>query len=272
LELDTFGPLDYVAAIGAAAAEGYDVLIIDSLSHAWVGKGGALEQVDNAAKRERGNTFGAWRNVTPQHNALIDAIIGARLHVIATMRSKTDYVQEKDERTGRTVVRKVGMAPVQRDGMEYEFDLVADLDQDNNMIVSKSRCPSMTGEVVRRAGAEVAEKLVAWLSDGEPETAKPTVAKSKPASIGGVPLGPVSEPEPEPMGYDSDEDDEPEPLPPELAPVGVVESFTELLNACRSESDLKSVAADIKRSVDDADARAALVGVYRARLAEVKVA
>jgi len=62
----------------------------------------------------------------------------------ATMRAKTEYVQEKNEKTGKVSVRKVGMAPVQRDGLEYEFDVVADLDQDNNLIVGKTRCPSLT--------------------------------------------------------------------------------------------------------------------------------
>jgi len=183
LGLETHGPLDYVRAIADAEDEGFDVVIIDSLSHAWVGKGGALEQVDNAAKRQRGNSFGAWRDVTPQHNALIDAIVGAKLHVIATMRSKTEYVQEKDERSGKTVVRKVGMAPVQRDGMEYEFDLVADLDQDNNLIVSKSRCPAMTGQVVRRAGLDVAATLREWLTDGVASVDEPTKTRTPLAEI-----------------------------------------------------------------------------------------
>src|SRR5262245_61668408 len=75
LELDSFAPSHYVEAIQAADAAGYDVLVIDSLSHAWMGKDGALEQVDRIAKRSQtGNTFGAWRDVTPQHNAMIEAM------------------------------------------------------------------------------------------------------------------------------------------------------------------------------------------------------
>ena len=96
------------------------MLIIDSLSHAWAGKDGALELVDKAAARERGNSFAAWRHVTPLHNAMVDAIIGARLHIIVTMRSKVEWVIEKDER-GKAVPRKIGLQPVQREGLEYEF-------------------------------------------------------------------------------------------------------------------------------------------------------
>ncbi|MDF2439183.1 MAG: hypothetical protein JWN98_167, partial [Abditibacteriota bacterium] len=119
LELEVFSPQMYVDAIQAAEEAGYEVLVIDSLSHAWTGKGGALEQVDRSAKRSQsGNTFGAWRNVTPLHNAMVDAIINTKMHVITTMRAKSGYVQEKDEKTGMVTVRKVGLAPVQRDGLE----------------------------------------------------------------------------------------------------------------------------------------------------------
>lgn len=166
VELTTFGPDVYVSAIRAAAQAGYDVLVIDSLSHAWMGKDGALERVDKAAKREpRGNSFAAWRDVTPQHNALVDAILAAPMHVVVTMRAKTEYVLEEDSR-GKKVPRKVGMAPVQRDGVEYEFDVVADMNLNNEFVVSKTRCPALAGQVFDKPGEDVAAILRAWLSDG----------------------------------------------------------------------------------------------------------
>jgi hypothetical protein len=174
LQLELFSPANYVAAIQAADQAGYDVLIIDSLSHAWMGKGGALEMVDQAAKRDaRGNSFTAWRDVTPEHNKMVDAILGSRAHVIATVRAKMAHVQEKDERTGKTTIRKLGMEPVQRDGMEYEFDVVGDLNQDNEMVVSKTRCPSLSGAIIAKPGQQVAEVLRSWLSAGEPVTTPP---------------------------------------------------------------------------------------------------
>lgn len=166
LPLDTFSPAIYVQAIQAAEAAGYDVLVIDSLSHAWAGKDGALEQVDKAAARTRGNSFAAWREVTPQHNALVDAIVRAKLHVVATMRAKTEYVVDKDERTGKTTPRKVGLAPVQRDGMEYEFDIVADMDHENRFIVSKTRLSDLAGAVIQRPGPELGEQIRNWLMSG----------------------------------------------------------------------------------------------------------
>lgn len=166
LELDSFAPATYVQAIQAADALGYEVLVIDSLSHAWMGKDGALEQVDRAAKRSSsGSSFNAWREVTPMHNALVEAILQSRCHIIVTMRSKTEYVLETNER-GRQAPRKVGLAPVQRDGLEYEFDVVAALDDEHNLVVHKTRCAALDRLVVQHAGEEVGQRLRAWLSDG----------------------------------------------------------------------------------------------------------
>ncbi len=164
LELERFHPQHYIDAIDAAASAGYSVLVIDSLSHAWMGKDGALELVDRASARNKGNAFGAWREVTPLHNALVDALIGAPLHIIATMRTKTEYVHEKDEKTGRTVVRKLGLQPVQRDGLEYEFDVVGDLTKENELVITKTRCPSLKGLVIPQPGEEVAGTLSDWLA------------------------------------------------------------------------------------------------------------
>lgn len=162
---DTFSPQVYIDAIHAAAKGGYDVIVIDSLSHAWMGVGGALEMVDNAARKSQSrNTFTAWRDVTPLHNALIDAILAAPIHVIATMRAKTEYVLE--EVNGKKMPRKIGIQPVQRDGMDYEFDVVADLDENHNMIIGKTRCDALDGKSFRHAGRDVAEMLTAWLTDG----------------------------------------------------------------------------------------------------------
>lgn len=177
LDLDHHAPAEYVEAIKDAAREGYDVLVIDSLSHAWNGRGGALEMVDNAAKRTQGNSFAGWRDVTPQHNALVDAILAFPGHVIVTMRAKTEYVMEADKR-GKMTPRKVGMAPIQRDGVEYEFDVVGDMDFDHNLVISKSRCSALADAVIAKPTMEVAETLRAWLSDG---VEAPTRSNARPA-------------------------------------------------------------------------------------------
>jgi len=169
LELSApFSPDKYIAAIAAAASAGYEVVILDSLSHAWVGTGGVLDIVDNAAKASTsGNTYMAWKAGTPVQNALIEAIVTAKIHVIGTMRSKTEYILVKNDR-GKEAPRKVGMAPVQRDGFEYEFDVMFEMDADNNAVVTKSRCSELNGAVIPKPGEDVAQTLRRWLSGEAP--------------------------------------------------------------------------------------------------------
>lgn len=164
-----FHPDRFCQAIKAAADAGYGVLVIDSLSHAWSGKGGLLEIVDDEVARSRsGNSFAAWKVATPIQLRLVEAILAAPMHVIATMRSKQEYIIEQVERNGRTVSqpRKLGMAPVQRDGMEFEFDIFADLDVDNTLIVSKTRCSALTGAVIKKPGQQMADTIRQWLDSG----------------------------------------------------------------------------------------------------------
>ncbi len=164
IDLDTFSPLHYIEAIKAASDAGYSVLVIDSLSHAWNGPGGLLEMVENITKRNQNrSSFNAWGEATPLQNRLIDAITRANLHVIVTMRTKTEYVVEQNER-GKSAPRKVDTAPVQRADVEYEFDVYADLDIDNTLIVHKSRCPELSGAIIPKPGGSVAETLKKWLA------------------------------------------------------------------------------------------------------------
>jgi len=170
-ELTDFSPDRYTQMVQMAGKMGYAVLIIDSLSHAWEGAGGALDLKDRA-----GGSWTAWRNVTPLHNRMIDAILQSPMHVITTMRSRMEYVQETDS-AGKTVVRRVGMAPVQRPGMEYEFDVVMDIDQAHIATVSKSRCSAIADMKMEKPGPEFAELLLAWLDGGAPaaRAARPAI-------------------------------------------------------------------------------------------------
>lgn len=180
LDLDRHGPENYCDAIEAAQDAGYDVIVIDSLSHAWAGKDGALEQVDKVAKREgKANNFTAWRDITPKHNRLVDTILSCKAHVIASMRSKMEYVLEKDEKTGKSAPRKVGLAPIQRDGLDYEFTVVGDMNLNHELIISKSRCSAIgVGDIIDKPGEKFAKTLREWLGSG----AAP-VARQAPAPV-----------------------------------------------------------------------------------------
>ena len=174
LELGSYDPRQLVEMIDAAAQRGDQVLCIDSLSHFWMGKDGELEQVDRISRRSQGNnSFGAWKQVTPIHNELVDRIIGAPLHVLVSLRAKTEWVLERNEKTGKTAPRKIGLAPVMRDGIEYEFDVCGEMDQENTLIITKSRCPKLTGGVFLKPGKEVAEILKEWLNGPPPPPQEP---------------------------------------------------------------------------------------------------
>jgi len=182
IELDDFWPGKYVEYIQAAVAYGYDVLIIDSLSHAWSGSGGILAMHDKETKQQKGNnTWAAWAKVTPQQTLFIDRILEADIHIISTMRAKTEWgVDERNKPV------KIGLAPVQGKGIEYEFDVLADMDMENNMIVTKTRCVALTSRVFPQPGKEVAEILIDWLtaSTNGAEAAETPVD----AADGGVPV------------------------------------------------------------------------------------
>jgi KaiC/GvpD/RAD55 family RecA-like ATPase len=177
-----FHPDKYIKTIAEAADAGYAVIVLDSMTHAWEGTGGVLDLVDEAAKRSQSkNSYTAWKEGTPVQNALIEAIVTSSIHVITTVRSKMDYVQEKD-RNNNTVIKKVGMAPVQRNGWEYEFDVVLDMDVDHNAIVSKTRCPALSGRVFSKPGRDVANILAEWLR-GEPAPQPHTVERKEPPTV-----------------------------------------------------------------------------------------
>lgn len=170
--LDNHSPRAYVDTIREAEAAGYDIVIIDSLSHAWSGKNGALEQKDNAAARG-GNSWTAWRDITPMHNALVDAMLASRCHLIATMRQKMEYIQTTEG--GKTKIEKVGLAAIQREGMEYEFTCVGDLGLDHVLRISKTRLDGVlsTGEAFERPGELFAKRVYGWLMSGAVAAPRP---------------------------------------------------------------------------------------------------
>lgn len=176
-----FTPARYVEAIQALEAAGVQTIIIDSLSHAWSGEGGSLDRHGKIADRS-GNSWQAWRQVTPEHNALVEAILQSPCHVIATMRAKTEYVQEKDERTGRQIVRKIGLAPVMRDGIEYEFTVFMELDSQHLAHVGKDRTRLFDGQIIK-PDAETGRELLAWLDSGAQEPVRTGLPDTQRASL-----------------------------------------------------------------------------------------
>lgn len=157
----------YVAAIKAAQEAGFDNLIIDSLSHAWIGAGGTLDR-KNAIDAAGGNSFTNWAKVNPSFYALIDTILHTDMNIICTIRAKVEHVIEKDER-GKTTVRKLGLAPQFRDGIEYEFTAVLDVSDTHTATASKDRTSLFDGRVIT-LDEQVGKDLHKWLNTETPKT------------------------------------------------------------------------------------------------------
>lgn len=178
---NSYAPVTFIEAIKDAEQSGFDVVIIDSLTHAWNGPGGFLEMVDEECKRmiaknHKPDSFAAWKNLTPIYNRLVQAIVGSKCHVICCLRAKQEYEKVKNESTGKVEVKKVGMAPEMRDNFQYEMDIEGMLTMDHDFIVGKTRCPSIDGKVYNKPGKEFAGMLTSWLSDGAvPVTPTPSL-------------------------------------------------------------------------------------------------
>lgn len=167
----SFDPATLTEALGVAAGKGYPGIMIDSGSQYWNGVDGMQEQVDKrtAAAGRKDSYSSGWKDMAPIERRMWDAIMNYPGHVWMTLRVKTAYVVEEKERNGRTisVPRKVGLKPVQRDGFEYEFDLVIEADQDNTFTVTKSDILLIPqGTVIPKPGPEFAENLGDFCSEG----------------------------------------------------------------------------------------------------------
>lgn len=198
-----YSPQRYMQAIEAVEKQ-YDAegilpvdrgLVIDQISNAWAGKGGVLEYVDRA-KTASGQKagFNAWKDATPIQQDFVERILRFKGHVLVTMRKKTEWVVEKDER-GKSMPRKIGLSPVQRDGIEYEFQQVIDLQEGGNASVSKDRTGLLFGTYFRpsiEVGAKIAEYLRGGVLVAPPVPVPAPTPAVRPAA------GPRAVPPPEP--------------------------------------------------------------------------
>ena len=163
-----FTPEKYIQALSICVKHGLDVVIMDSISHEWEGPGGILDSHGQMA----GNSFTNWSKITPRHNAFMQAIIQAPVHVICTLRTKQDYVLT--EKNGKMVPEKVGLKSIQRDGTDYEFTLVFDLDIKNNATASKDRTGLFFGKPETKLSEATGKAILDWCNEGV-ETTDPDI-------------------------------------------------------------------------------------------------
>jgi hypothetical protein len=178
----------YLKAINDAVKGGYDFIIVDSASHAWAASGGLLEQKEQIDARGRGNGYTNWATITKKHEEFKAAILSCPVHMVITMRSKTEYAMV--EKNGKQVPQKVGLAPVQRDGMEYEFTSVLDIAINHEAEASKDRTKLFDGKIFK-ISEETGKQLKAWLESGVKVESNPMEAQA---------AQPDSEMDPEDLG------------------------------------------------------------------------
>lgn len=160
----------YENSIFAAENAGMEVIIVDSLSHLWAGQGGALDVQGKIAART-GNSYTAWRDVTPKFNHLMDVILQSKSHIICNLRAKQEYTQEKNA-NGKTVVKNVGLGFQFREGSEFDFSTVFLLDQDHTANATKDRTGLFDGKYFVIT-PDTGKEIYAWLSSGAPEKPEP---------------------------------------------------------------------------------------------------
>lgn len=156
----------YIQAIKEAEKGGYELVIIDSTSHEWQGEGGILESVDKvtAGANSKNSFSNGWKVMTPKHNEFMSAMLQSKCHVIATMRSKQDY--QIVEENGKKEVKKIGLNPIQRDGVEFDFTLHFDM---SNKLANtlKDRTQLFSNGVPFVPTVQTGKDLHAWCEAGE---------------------------------------------------------------------------------------------------------
>lgn len=227
--LDDYAPTTYTAAIKEAGRQRYDVVVVDSWTHAWSGEGGALDIKDKSAGKS-GNQFTAWKEVTPLHNAMVEAMLQSPCHVIVTMRTKIEYELVQEERNGRivTVPKKIGTKVIQREGAEYEFDIFGDMEADTHLLkISKTRCSAIDGKSCIKPGAAFLLPVIEWLNEGG--------------------AGPV-EAAKEEITPSSTSNWKPYSTPPPGTEKTAFELFYERVHAAKSVAELSEIGKEVKKS------------------------
>ena len=159
-----YSPERYIEALRACEKASMEVVIIDSITHEWTGKGGCLQ-----IHEQLGGRFQDWAKVTPRHQAFIDAILTSSCHVITTVRKKIDYSMDKDS-NGKTKVVKVGLKDITREGLDFEMTTCFEIINDNNLVIaSKDRTNLFSGKPEFKITSGTGKLLIKWCNNDQTE-------------------------------------------------------------------------------------------------------
>ena len=156
-----FNPERFIESIEVCEKASMEVIIIDSISHEWEGAGGILNIHGNMT----GNSFTNGNKVTPRHNAFIQKMLQSKCHIIATIRSKQDYVL--NEVNSKMVPVKVGLKGVAREGTDYELTIVFDLDMKHNATASKDRTRLFQDKASWVITEATGKRILNWCKEGK---------------------------------------------------------------------------------------------------------
>lgn len=156
-----FTPERYIEAIDKCESAGMDVIIIDSISHEWEGEGGILD----IHSKMIGNSFTNWSKLTPRHNAFLHRMLASGKHIIANVRSKQEYVIT--EKNGKSAPEKVGMKGIQREGFDYEFTTLFEIDINHNAICTKDRSQLFKSKSTFMLDEQIGKTIASWCKEVE---------------------------------------------------------------------------------------------------------
>lgn len=155
-----YTPENYIKAIEVCEQAGMEIIVLDSISHCW-------DELLDFHSKLAGNSFTNWAKVTPRQKAFVDKILQANAHIIATMRTKQDYVL--NQKDGKFIPEKVGLKSVQRDGLDYEFTLVFDVDIKHFAVSSKDRTGLFMGKPEFTISENTGKEILDWCNAGSNE-------------------------------------------------------------------------------------------------------
>lgn len=176
-----YSPERYIEAIKTCEDAGMEVIIVDSITHEWDGKGGLLE-IHN---QMTGNSFTNWASLTPRHQKFIDAILSSKCHVITTVRRKQDYEMSKDS-NGKVKVEKAGLKEITREGFEYELTLNLELDTKHNCKASKDRTGLFIDTPEFVPTIETGKLIKAWCESGVDPIKEAVISLQKCTTLEGL--------------------------------------------------------------------------------------
>ncbi|QOD60682.1 AAA family ATPase [Polaribacter haliotis] len=156
-----YSPERYIEAIELCEKSNIEVVIVDSITHEWSGKGGCLQ-----IHEQLGGKFQDWAKVSPRHQSFIDKILQSKSHIITTVRRKVDYSMDKDQ-SGRTKVTKHGTKEITREGFEYELTVNFEIINDNHLtLASKDRTGLFMNKPEFILSSGTGKKLLDWCNNG----------------------------------------------------------------------------------------------------------